>query len=82
MPFQQVFLKKEKEEYMANSQTILTRRDLYEIGICFSNTHLLYLEKIGAFPRRGYLSPQKVFWKADEVNDYLAGRFASRGGGQ
>lgn len=67
---------------MKNKQTILNRRDLYEIGICFSNTHLLYLEKIGAFPKRGYLSAQKVFWKADEINEYLAGRFASRGGVQ
>lgn len=63
-----------------NKQTLLTRRDLYGLGICFSNSHLLYMEKIGAFPKRGYLSPQKVFWKADEVNDYLTGRFAARGG--
>ena len=62
-----------------STQRILIRRDLYELGICFSNSHLLYLEKIGLFPKRGYLSPQKVFWKADEVHDYLAGRFAARG---
>ena len=65
---------------MNHSKLILVRRDLYELGICFSNPHLLYLEKIGAFPRRGYLSPQKVFWKADEISEYLAGRFAARGG--
>ena len=65
---------------MTNSKLILTRSDLYSLGICFSNPHLLYLEKIGAFPKRGYLSAQKVFWKADEINDYLAGRFAARGG--
>jgi predicted DNA-binding transcriptional regulator AlpA len=64
---------------MTHSQTILTRHDLYNLGITFSNTHLLHLEKIGAFPKRGYLSPQKVFWKADEVNQYLEGRFAARG---
>lgn len=61
------------------NNTILTRRDLYGLGICFSNVHLLYLEKIGEFPKRGYLSPQKVFWKADEIDAYLAERFSQRG---
>lgn len=65
-----------------NRKTLLTRSDLYALGISWSNSHMLNQEKIGAFPKRVYLSPQKVFWKEDEVHEFLAGRIAARGGVQ
>lgn len=67
---------------MENMQSkLLNRQNLASLGIGFSNTHLLYLEKIGAFPKRIRLSPQRVCWSADEIQAYLDGCFAERKGG-
>lgn len=67
---------------MENTQPkLLTRKDLAGLGLGFSNTHSLYLEKIGAFPKRIRLSPQRVCWSADEIQAYLDGCFAERKGG-
>jgi predicted DNA-binding transcriptional regulator AlpA len=66
---------------MTNKQkTLLTRTDLAEMGISYSNSHLLKLEKDGLFPQRIYLSAQKVCWDLIEVNDWLEAQRARRGG--
>ncbi len=46
----------------AQQRTLLTRTDLAEMGISYSNSHLLKLEKDRLFPQRIYLSAQKVCW--------------------
>lgn len=61
-------------------KTLLTRGDLSEIGISYSNSHLLKLEKDKLFPKRIYLSPQKVCWDLIEVNEWLEAQRARRGG--
>ncbi|MDP7143111.1 MAG: AlpA family phage regulatory protein [Alphaproteobacteria bacterium] len=63
-----------------NQRTLLTRSDLAEMGISYSNSHLLKLEKDELFPKRIYLSAQKVCWDLTEVNDWLGTQRARRGG--
>ena len=57
---------------------LLTFKQLQEIGIRFSREHLWRLEAAGKFPRRLYLSPQKVVWWEDEIFAWLAERAAER----
>lgn len=61
---------------------LITRQDLARIGITYSNTHLLSLERIGAFPNRIRLSPQKIVWNHGEVMQWVNERFSQRGGVQ
>ena len=49
-----------------------------EFGISFSREHLWRLEAAGKFPRRIYLSPQKVAWFENEILAWLAERAAER----
>lgn len=62
------------------NKTLLTRTDLAEMGISYSNTHLLKLEKDCLFPERIYLSPQKICWDALEISEWLDAQRARRGG--
>ena len=57
---------------------LLTYKDLKAMGISFSREHLWRLEAAGKFPRRIYLSPQKIAWFEDEVLTWLAERAAER----
>lgn len=52
-------------------KTLLVRGDLTDMGISYSNTHLLKLEKDRLFPQRIYLSAQKVCWDALEIAEWL-----------
>lgn len=61
---------------------LITRQDLAKMGITYSNTHLLYLEGIGAFPNRVRLSPQKVVWNHGEIMEWINERSSQRGGVQ
>lgn len=61
---------------------LLIRTDLAEMGISYSNSHLLKLEKDGLFPQRIYLSAQKVCWDLNEINSWLEAQRARRGGVQ
>jgi len=63
---------------LASGDVLLQRADLKELGIHYSNTHLLRLEARGLFPRRVRLSPRKVAWKEREVLDWLDSRAAAR----
>lgn len=59
---------------------LLTREDLHERGIRYSNVHLLRLEAAGQFPRRVPLGGgRSVTWLASEIDDYLAAAVAKRG---
>jgi prophage regulatory protein len=62
---------------------ILPRRllnfgQLRRIGIIFSREHLWRLEAANKFPRRLYLSPQKIAWFEDEILQWLGQRAAER----
>ncbi len=49
----------------------LTRKDLYDMGIDISNGHLLRLETDDLFPRRRYISKQKVVWLKSEIYEHI-----------
>lgn len=57
---------------------LVSRRDLKSRGIDYSNVHLLRLEAEGKFPKRLYLSPARVAWVENEIDDYLARCIAAR----
>ena len=57
---------------------LLTYKDLKAIGISFSREHLWRLEAANKFPRRIYLSRQKIAWFEDEIFAWLAEREAER----
>jgi prophage regulatory protein len=63
---------------MSPHRRLLTYKDLRAIGISFSREHLWRLEAAGKFPRRIYLSPQKVAWFEDEVLAWLQARADER----
>jgi len=58
---------------------LVSRRDLKSRGIDYSNVHLLRLEAEGKFPKRLYLSPARVAWVENEIDDYLDRCIAARG---
>jgi predicted DNA-binding transcriptional regulator AlpA len=63
-------------------KTLLNRIDLAEMGISYSNSHLLKLEKDRLFPERIYLSAQKICWDRIEILNWLGAQRARRGGKQ
>jgi prophage regulatory protein len=60
------------------ARRLLDYKQLLEIGIRFSREHIWRLEASKKFPRRLYLSPQKIVWYEDEILDWLAERDAER----
>jgi prophage regulatory protein len=60
------------------TRQLLTFANLKELGISFSREHLWRLERAGRFPRRIYLSPQKIAWFESEIVEWLADRSAER----
>jgi prophage regulatory protein len=65
-------------EHATKLRRLLTYKDLKAIGISFSREHLWRLEAANKFPRRIYLSPQKVAWFEDEILAWLQARAAER----
>ncbi|MDZ4867624.1 MAG: AlpA family phage regulatory protein [Alphaproteobacteria bacterium] len=58
---------------------LLTREDLHERGIRYSNVHLLRLEAAGQFPRRVPLGGgRNVAWLAGEIDAYVTAAIARR----
>lgn len=53
-------------------------KQLLELGIRFSREHIWRLEAKNKFPRRIYLSSQKIAWFEDEVLQWLEARAAER----
>jgi prophage regulatory protein len=62
----------------ASPRLLLTYKDLKAMGISFSREHLYRLEASRKFPRRIYLSPQKIAWFEDEILAWLTERDAER----
>jgi predicted DNA-binding transcriptional regulator AlpA len=60
------------------SPIYLNYKDLLAFGIRFSREHLLRLEAASKFPKRIYLSSQKVVWLSDEVVAWRLEREAER----
>ncbi|MBP7722469.1 MAG: AlpA family phage regulatory protein [Alphaproteobacteria bacterium] len=52
-------------------ERLLTRHDLSLLGIKYSNTHLLFMENLGIFPKRIRLSPQRVVWLESEILTHI-----------
>lgn len=50
---------------------LLTRADLVQRGIMFSNTTLLRLEAKGQMPKRRYIGARTVVWCRAEIDEYL-----------
>jgi len=65
-------------EHATAQRRLLSYNDLKAIGISFSREHLRRLEAAGKFPRRIYLSEQKIAWFEDEVLAWLEARAAER----
>jgi prophage regulatory protein len=66
----------ESNEYAA--QRLLSFKQLRAIGINFSREHFWRLEAANKFPRRVYLSPQRIAWFEDEIFEWLGQRAAER----
>lgn len=67
---------------MPENKTLMSRSDLVRRGIEYSNSHMLYLEKIGSFPKRMRITPQCIRWDASEIESFLASKSAARVGGK
>ncbi|MEQ9490512.1 MAG: AlpA family phage regulatory protein [Alphaproteobacteria bacterium] len=57
---------------------LIDRNGLRDVGVCFSNKHLLSLERRGLFPKRVRLAPQTVCWLEHEISEWLEARIAER----
>jgi predicted DNA-binding transcriptional regulator AlpA len=57
---------------------VLSHEGLRQIGIHFTNQHLLRLEANGKFPRRASLADRKVCWVYSEIREWLAKRINDR----
>ena len=57
---------------------LMSAKDLRNVGISYSREHLWRLEAANKFPRRVYLSPQKVAWFEDEVLSWIEQRSSER----
>lgn len=57
---------------------LVNYKQLRAIGIDFCREHTWRLEAANKFPRRIYLSPQKVAWFEDEILEWLEQRAAER----
>jgi prophage regulatory protein len=66
------------QEHEMKIRRLLTFKELKALGLSFSREHLWRLEAAGKFPRRIYLSSQKIAWFADEIADWLQARANER----
>lgn len=57
---------------------IIRQKELQAL-VPYSGMHLWRLEKVGRFPRRIKLGPNRVGWSLNEVNAWLEARKAERG---
>lgn len=56
---------------------ILSKRQLKEL-VLYSPQHVARLEKVGKFPKRVQLGPNRVGWVEGEVLDWLQSRLDGR----
>src|SRR5262249_15802045 len=57
---------------------LFSRADLKNLGVSYSNPHLIKLEREGRFPKRLVLSPGKVAWFRREVIAWIEAKAAER----
>lgn len=62
------------------ARKLVRREGLQRLGIDYSNTWLIELEKRGSFPRRVQLGENSVAWVLAEVEQWIAERVAARAG--
>ncbi len=55
-------------------------QELELMGVRYSNSHRLKLEKEGLFPERVYLSPLKPVYVLTEIQHWIEKQSARRGG--
>ena len=60
-----------------NAMRILSKRQLREL-VLYSPQHIDRLERLGRFPKRIRLGPNRVGWIESEVIDWLHERIADR----
>lgn len=60
------------------SRRLVDYKQLKEMGIPWSREHIYRLEARREFPRRLYLSPQRVAWFEDEILEFLEAKAAER----
>ena len=58
---------------------ILSKRQVKEL-VLYSPQHIARLEKVGQFPKRVQLGPNRVGWVESEVLEWLEQRLAQREG--
>lgn len=68
------------EQHPARAPTLLSYKNLKALGITYSREHLFRLEAANKFPRRIYLSAQRVAWLQSEIESFIADRAAERAG--
>ena len=69
---------KRKAQRSNADQVILTRKDLFDMGIDVGDSSLLRWEYYGRFPRRIKLSGTRVAWLKSEVDEWIKDRAAER----
>lgn len=65
---------------MTERPKLLSYKDLKALGITYSREHLFRLEAANRFPRRIYLSAQRIAWLQSEIEKFIADRAAERSG--
>lgn len=64
---------------VSNKNILLTRKDLADLPITYSNSHLLELERQGKFPKRITLSKHRVAWIRAEIDQWFRQKMDERG---
>ena len=57
---------------------VVDRDALRQLGIGYTNAHLLRLESQGRFPKRVGLGGRKTVWKYSEIREWVAQKCANR----
>ena len=61
---------------MSESKRLVSKKELKSVyGIPYSPQHIARLEKAGSFPTRIRLGPNRVAWRAVDVEDWIDGAF-------
>jgi predicted DNA-binding transcriptional regulator AlpA len=57
---------------------LIDRKGLARLGLVFSNTWLLELERTGGFPARLSIGARKTVWLLSEVREFIGKRASER----
>lgn len=59
---------------------VLSKKQLGEMGITWTNQHLRRLEAAGKFPKRIHLGPTTIAWLEEEIDAWVKARIGERTG--